>query len=180
MDTKTKRLMISIYYTGLIAGAFLMNYILVQHSDFSLSLIESFQGLDKLDYINKKELFVYILLKRVKQLLVCSYVYFYISKVFLLYFVDFYFAIIMGMTIAVFVYYQGFTGLIYSILLFVPLFLSYGGIYYMAWINFLNKIKNTYKRKNKRIILLIFLIIIGVILEITVNNLFGTCFFNNK
>lgn len=171
MENRTKKYMISIYYFGLLLGAILMNYVIRKYSEFSLSFIEKFQGLDKLEDVKEQELFFYILCKRIKQLAVCSYIYFYVTKKLVLYFVDLYFAVVMGSAVTLFVYYYGFIGLLYSVFLFLPIVIFYGCIYYMAWLQvFENSYVGINAGRKKRILVLLFFGM-GIIAETAISYL---------
>ncbi len=169
MENRTKKYMISIYYFGLLLGAILMNYVIRRYSEISLSFIEKFQGLDKLQDVKERELFFYILCKRIKQLAVCSYLYFYVAKKLVLYFVDLYFAVVMGSAVTLFVYYYGFMGLLHSVILFFPIVIFYGCIYYMAW---LQALQGSYGGKNtarKKVALVMALLLAGTVVETGIN-----------
>lgn len=171
MDVQTKKYVMIVYYTGLVAGTVIMNYMIKEYKDMALSLMEQFQGLDKLQYVKEKELFLYLLYKRAKQLVICSYLYFYVGKKLVLYAVDFYFSFVMGVTMALFVHYDGWMGMIHTIVIFLPIVIFYGCIYYMAWLQALHYTyggRNTGKKKAAFVALFGG---IGVIAEMAVNYL---------
>lgn len=131
-DLKKKKYLLAIYYIGLICGALVMNYALINHEEITSEWFHTFLNLDNLKYVKKQELCFYVLYKRLKQIVLCSIVYRYISKIGLFLFLLFYGAFIMGLTVSLFVYYKGIGGILYSIYIIGPLCLIYGSIIY--WI----------------------------------------------
>lgn len=168
MKAMKKQYFISIYYLGLIIGAVLMNYILIHHNSFTETLFESFQGLDKLSYINNKELYIYILSKRIKQIFLCGILYFYFSKLITLIVINCYFSFVMGMVISLMVYYKGFSGLVFSAVMFFPVVLLYGIVLFVLWNYFFSERKNSNNISINTILFMFILIIIVSIIEMCV------------
>lgn len=171
MEDHAKKYRIVLYYGGLLTGILAMNYIIKEYKDIALSLMEQFQGLDKLEDVKEKELLFYLLLKRGKQLLLCSYLYFYMAKKLVLYALDFYFAFTIGAVMTLYVHYEGFIGLVHVILLFLPIVIFYGCIYYMAWLQvFENSYVGINAGRKKRILVLLFFGM-GIIAETAISYL---------
>lgn len=171
MEEHIKKYLMIIYFVGLLAGVVIMNYMIKEHGDITLALIEKFQGLDKLEYVQEKEIFLYLLCKRVKQLAICYYLYTYLAKKFILYVMDFYFSFVIGVVMALFVYYGGLIGIVRGTILFLPIAIFYGCIYYMAWMQLL---QHTYAGKNtdKKKVLVFLFLVMGVTSETAVNYFF--------
>ena len=139
INLKKKKYLLAIYYIGLICGAFVMNYALRNHKEITDEWFDVFLNLDNLKYVKKQELFVYVLYKRLKQIILCSIVYRYISPIGLFLFLLFYGAFIVGLTVSLFVYYKGAGGILYSIYIVGPLCLIYGGMIYYIFVRKSNK-----------------------------------------
>lgn len=168
MKNFEKKYFVFLYYVGLVVGTITMNYIIKQYTEISLSLIEQFQNLDKLEYVRENELFFYLLCKRVKQLLICTYLYLCVAKKLVLYVIDFCYAFATGAMITLFVHYNGIIGIGYAIILFLPITIFYGGIYYIAW---LSEMQHLYQRK--KAILIICLGGLGIMAEMVSSYLLG-------
>lgn len=180
MSLKSKQYLWTIYYIGLICGALVMNYGIQHYGEMTRQWMDTFLNLDNLKYVNRQELCLYLLYKRVKQTLICTVIYLYISKIALVLFLDFYGAFILGLTASLFTYYNGVAGILYGAAIFLPCMIPYGVLFYYILNSFINSSKKTEKSKLYRIISIIILILMWITLEIAVNTIINYGFFNNK
>lgn len=177
MSRKSKKYLWTIYYIGLVCGVLVMNYVINAYGEITVQWMNTFLNLDNLQYVNKHELFLYLLYKRVKQALICSVIYLYISKIAIVLFLVFYGAFILGLTASLFTYYNGVAGVLYGAMIFLPCMVPYGAFLYYILYNFMNSSKNIEKNKLYKVIVLI---IMWVAFEMAVNFMINVGFFNNK
>lgn len=180
MSRKSKKYLWTIYYIGLVCGALVMNYVINAYGEITVQWMDTFLNLDNIQYVNKHELFLYLLYKRLKQALICSVIYFYISKIAIVLFLIFYGAFILGLTASLFTHYNGVAGVFYGAMIFLPCMVPYGAFLYYILYNFTNSLKKTDKNKLYKAAIFIILIIIWVVFEMVVNLMINVGFFNNK
>lgn len=175
-----KKVFLSIYYAGLIGGSILINYMLTHQAETGQAIIEAFQSMDKLKYIDGQELFLYILLKRGKQVGIACFVYFQISRLFTLLLSDLYYALIEGMFLSLCTYYYGIAGAMGGAVMLLPQFLCFLLLQLLGWKLYENKENSEKIPARKWAAFVLILIIIATIIELTINIWFGTRFFVNK
>lgn len=163
-----KRFLIT-YYVGLAIGIGLANYMLVHYTGTCKLILEAFQEMDKLQYIDRKELFLYLFLKRGKQLLLLCFIYFQISSQLALVGTDLYYAFLEGMILSLSTYYYGVKGMLGCGLLLLPILLFFLLLQWIGWKicedgNIVKKITGKYL-----IISIIVALTLVSILELTVN-----------
>lgn len=158
-----KKVFLCTYYAGLILGVIVANYLLWNYAEIGEELINEFQGMDKLKYIDGKELFLYLFLKRSRQLVITGLVFFQISQIITLLVSDFYYAVIEGIFLSLCTHYYGMTGIIGGSCLLVPQFLYFILIQWMGWKLYKNR---DTKQKTRRIYVLISLWIVLTVITL--------------
>lgn len=168
------------YYVGLTIGIGLANYMLMHHIGIGEMILKTFQEMDKLQYIDRKELFLYLFLKREKQLLFFCFVYFQISRKIALVGTNLYYAFLEGMILSFSTYYYGVKGMLGCGLLLLPLLLFFFLLQWLGWK--LCEEENIVKKiTDKRLIIsLIVILIIVLVLELTVNMAISPSLFTDR
>ena len=131
-----KKITFFLYYMGLFIGTLIINYILKNYLEYADRILEGFGSLDKIEFIKGQELFVYLFLKRIKQLLIFCFIYFYISKVVSLCILDFYYASVKGIFLSLVVYYYGPFSLFLMSVMLIPCFLCFAILEIAGWYYF--------------------------------------------
>lgn len=174
-----KRFLIT-YYVGLTIGIGLANYMLIHHTGTGELILKAFQEMDKLQYIDCKELFLYLFLKRGKQLLFLCFVYFQISRKIALLGTNLYYAFLEGMILSFSTYYYGVNGTLGCGLLLLPILLFFFLLQWIGW-KFCEDGKIVKKITGRRLIIgLIIMVIALSMLELTVNILASPKLFTDR
>ena len=169
-----KKITLFLYYIGLLTGILIINYILKYHLEYADRIIKGFGSLDKIEFVKGQELFLYLFFKRIKQLLIFCFIYFYISKVVSLCILDFYYASVKGIFLSLVVYYYGPFSLFLMSVMLIPCFLCFAILEIAGW-NYFKMEKREYKIDMTNIFLFAFIVAIFVtIVEIVLNSVFVT------
>ena len=169
-----KKITLFLYYIGLLTGILIINYILKYHLEYADRIIKGFGSLDKIEFVKGQEVFLYLFFKRIKQLFIFCFIYFYISKVVSLCILDFYYACVKGIFLSLCVYYYGAFSLIVMNVMLIPCFLCFIILEIAGW-NYFKMVKKEYKINMTNLFLFVFIVaILTTTVEITVNLFFGT------
>ena len=180
MEPENKKVFLGVFYGGLLAGIFLMNYAFASHPDFVRELMEQFMNLDKFQLISRDEFFFYVLFMRVKQLGFLFLCYLFFPKYLLLILLNFYFSFCLGGLLSLEAYYQGFQGILYGVCYFFPHYLCYGTIYYLALRQTGIYQRKLFSNEKKAFFCAVFLGILGCVLESYVNSVLMIVLYGSK
>lgn len=164
-----KKLSLCLYYTGVLMGTFFMNYIIKNNCEYAEQLMNAFSNIHRLNKMNGQDLFIYLFIKRLKQITVLCILYFYVAKQILLIFFDLYIPFIYAIMLSLATYYQDSFHVFVAVLMFFPIYCFYK-LFKILNIEILD-----YNRKNKKdgitniAIKILITTILTIFLEISVN-----------
>lgn len=102
-----KKISLILYYAGLILGTMTVNYILMYHGEYADTIVYNFEKLNRLEQMNRQALFLYLFLKRLKQILLLCFLYLQVSKLAVLILMDIYFSFLLSVIVSLCFYYYG-------------------------------------------------------------------------
>lgn len=175
-----KRISIGFHYIGLMSGILIINFVLQNHKEYADYIMDGFQKMAQIDSVNGQDLFLYLFIKRGKQVLLFCLFYIQISKIAALLFLDYYFAFLEGAFLSLCTFYYSVFQAMLMIVMLLPQFIGYAIFKKFGWNNVEKKRNQDSICFSNVIYLAIVVTIVMTITEIIVNLRLGQRIFAYK